>query len=320
MLVAACAPPPPKPVAHSTTLVAVGDISTGFTSRGTIRYEDEAEMHARRPGIVNAVEVTTGMRIEDGTKVFEIDGQGVFAIDTDTVLWRPLVYGDSGDDVRALQEFLIREGHLTDSPDSSYGSQTRSAVKRWQASTGQEVTGSIPSGVLIEWPSGLSVSHIVQAGVRVDLESYLLRARGDLQTLNIELTGAQINQLEPEHAFRFDVDDGVIAGLFTSMLTTEFLSEDGELLHLVEVQLDAGTELPVGLGGPVEIVQETYSDVLLLPVDAIYAAPDGSPAVWRESASGDLEQIPVELGISDGSTVQLLDSSLPEGTSVIIVP
>ncbi len=59
-----------------------------------------------------------------------------------TVLDRNLSLGQRGDDVRALQEYLIGEGILKATATGFFGSMTRSAVTQWQMGNGVRAAGS----------------------------------------------------------------------------------------------------------------------------------------------------------------------------------
>ncbi len=57
-------------------------------------------------------------------------------------LYRNLVKGARGDDVRSLQEFLQSQGHLTANPTGFFGALTSQAVSQWQTSQGISPAGS----------------------------------------------------------------------------------------------------------------------------------------------------------------------------------
>lgn len=56
-------------------------------------------------------------------------------------MYRPLVHGDTGADVEALQARLIRLGHLTGNPTGRYLDGTRDAVVLFQTAAGLPATG-----------------------------------------------------------------------------------------------------------------------------------------------------------------------------------
>ncbi len=59
-----------------------------------------------------------------------------------SALYRNLIQGVQGDDVRSLQEFLRERGNLAASPTGYFGALTRAAVMSWQASEGISPAGS----------------------------------------------------------------------------------------------------------------------------------------------------------------------------------
>ena len=61
---------------------------------------------------------------------------------------RYLGFGDRGDDVLQLQEFLSNEGFLTATPNGHYGPATVSAIKKFQSNHGIRQTGSVGPSTL----------------------------------------------------------------------------------------------------------------------------------------------------------------------------
>ncbi len=58
-----------------------------------------------------------------------------------SALYRDLVRGLQGDDVRSLQEFLVSQGHLSANPTGFFGAMTSEAVSLWQRIEGVPALG-----------------------------------------------------------------------------------------------------------------------------------------------------------------------------------
>lgn len=71
----------------------------------------------------------------------------------------------------------------------------------------------------------------------------------------------------------------------------------------------------VGLAASIELVAGAASDVLLLPTTAVLGSAD-SGLVYRPGVSGEPEEVRVELGLTDGSRVEVR-SGLAEGDQVL---
>ena len=59
----------------------------------------------------------------------------------DLITVQSLNPGDKGENVRKMQQFLIRKGYLKSAADGDYGTNTRLAVRTFQRANGIKVTG-----------------------------------------------------------------------------------------------------------------------------------------------------------------------------------
>lgn len=92
---------------------------------------------ARATGTVTASSCVEGGDVSSGTVGFRIDDRAVIYLHTTVPLFRDIVLSDQGADVWALQNELIRLGHLpAESADGTYGPQTSSAVQALRQSVG----------------------------------------------------------------------------------------------------------------------------------------------------------------------------------------
>jgi len=71
----------------------------------------------------------------------------------------------------------------------------------------------------------------------------------------------------------------------------------------------------VGLAATIELVAGSAADVLLLPTTAVLGSAD-SGLVYRPSATGEPEEVRIELGLTDGARVEVR-SGLAEGDQVL---
>jgi len=89
--------------------------------------------------VVTAVFVRPGVRLQCGSKVFEIDASPIFALCGPQPLWRVVSGGLRGDDVNEAVVFLRSRGWLASLHPSSASLTTR--IERWQRAAGLPVTG-----------------------------------------------------------------------------------------------------------------------------------------------------------------------------------
>lgn len=88
--------------------------------------------------VVTAKPVESGSSLRSGDLLTEVNGRPVFIVTSQFPFYRDMGVGDSGPDVRALQEMLLGRG-FENAVDGVFGSGTEGAVSRWFASAGYTV-------------------------------------------------------------------------------------------------------------------------------------------------------------------------------------
>jgi peptidoglycan hydrolase-like protein with peptidoglycan-binding domain len=127
-------------------------------------------------GVVTEHSVPSGARVVAGDVLYTVDLHPVVAMEGAIPIFRDLVPGHAGKDVRQLQVFLSAVGVRVERPTDRYDAATLGQVKAWQRTAGLPVTGTvgmdavvaIPSlpGVL-SWGTGGAVGSRVAPGVGV---------------------------------------------------------------------------------------------------------------------------------------------------------
>ena len=90
-------------------------------------------------GVVTASYVSIDDEIAHGNRVLQIDGIDRLAIESSIPFWRDLSLGATGEDVAALQAFLLEKGVLDlggEEPDGVYGPPTAAAVRQFSLELG----------------------------------------------------------------------------------------------------------------------------------------------------------------------------------------
>jgi multidrug efflux pump subunit AcrA (membrane-fusion protein) len=91
----------------------------------------------------------------------------------------------------------------------------------------------------------------------------------------------------------------------------------------VTIQIDSDEALkdkilPTGLSATVEIVQNSVTDTLMVPIEALYALDkEGSYGVYLADGSEGGKMTPVTIGLNNGTFVQIL-SGLAEGDVIYV--
>jgi hypothetical protein len=95
--------------------------------------------------VITARPVNVGATFSSGDLLTEVNGRPVFTLTSEFSMYRDIGLGDSGPDVRVLQEALQKRGYGT-AVDGKFGSGTAQAVDRWFKDSGYEpVQRAVPS-------------------------------------------------------------------------------------------------------------------------------------------------------------------------------
>lgn len=100
-----------------------GVVSTGSSISVTIPASEE-------PAVVTSLSVKAGDVVRTGTVLGRVSGRPVIVLNLPFALYRDIYTGDSGDDVRELQNSLKNLGLYSGAVDGVYGSQTETAIKK----------------------------------------------------------------------------------------------------------------------------------------------------------------------------------------------
>lgn len=289
--------------------------------RGVTGYQPTTRLTAGAPGRVTDVAVVAGDVVEPGAVLLAIDGRPVVAVAAEMPFWRDLSMGAAGSDVRQLQAVLSQAGHDVEE-SGTFDEATGRALQAWQAEHGL----SPPDGTLAlndlatgSWPQRVGQVR-VQPGDLVSPGDQLIDFTGREPVVNVELL--------PSDRLRVAVDDparvelsatgaqaaGKLSEVSASPITRE---DDGSLLYTARVTLDEPLEAPEGTQAQVVIVIDRVEDVLAVPLAAVVSDDVGRPAVRVVGGDGSTRLVPVELGVSQGAWVQVVEGL--EGTETVVV-
>ncbi|HEY0216861.1 MAG TPA: peptidoglycan-binding domain-containing protein [Cellulomonas sp.] len=131
-----------------------------------LHQEEGAQVVVAAPGRVTASSCVAGSEVASGDSPLAVDGVPVVALATRVPLWRDLAVGDSGDDVVALQEELVRLGGAVP-VDGRYRVATHRVVRAMLADRGVVVRADEPlARARVLWLPAVSVT-VASCEVRV---------------------------------------------------------------------------------------------------------------------------------------------------------
>lgn len=151
-----------------------------------------------RLGTVTASACSTSAPLRSGDVIARIDGEPVIALASGVPLWRDLALGDRGEDVRGLQQELVRLGAGL-AVDGLVGKGTLRAARTFLVQRGLERAG-LPDGLVprepLAWvPAPENTVRSCQAVVGAPVP-----AEGVLVDLPAELRGARIESVPVDPA------------------------------------------------------------------------------------------------------------------------
>lgn len=132
---------PPQPLRTAAPVrsvpVATQEHADERVVQVALEIDEDRPLRTAARGTVTGSAATAGAPLESGDVAFHVDDEAVIAVHTSLPLYRDLVPGLRGNDVRALHEELVRLGAPAALARSDrYGASTRSAVRDLQRRAG----------------------------------------------------------------------------------------------------------------------------------------------------------------------------------------
>jgi peptidoglycan hydrolase-like protein with peptidoglycan-binding domain len=274
-------------------------------------------------GVITEVSTLDGA-LSNGAPLVRVNDMPVVAMISEVPLYRDLQFGDRGNDVRSLGQFLAAIGQMpANQVGDQYGSALRVAVRKFQASIGVRQDGVFkvtyvafaPTTLGPVTPAGIEVGDQISAGTimytaaRMPLKLKVLNSAGttpltsgqsvvlsnaaddDVTIESFEPTGDELSEIYTW------LQSEIASGALQSATTEDTLTVTGAMLELADPE-HVGTVPSTAI-----YVSEAGAKCVFVPVE------DGFDALSLSRA----ESAPGEIGVS------YVDSSLA-GTEVVRDP
>ena len=139
------------PTAQSFSLINAeqGKVERSIQLTATAVWKSGLVLPNQAEGIVTAIHLDGTSKISSGDAVFEVGLEPVFVIEGSVPAFRTMERGVEGPDVSQLQAFLNSLGLRQGEPSGTFDDTTVSAVRAWQADTGQRPTGAVELGSVL---------------------------------------------------------------------------------------------------------------------------------------------------------------------------
>lgn len=355
---AAASPPPPSEI---TAEVVLGDLRDEINVQSTVRRErteDVAIPASADTSVVTANPIDIGGEVSPGAVVLEINGAPVFALPGAFPLYRDILLGDSGTDVRQLQEGL-RQAGFDVTVDGMLGPSTRAVIERLYRDAGYKAPSD---GVVLQQPvndtdkaddktsssdapaddsSSTEAADeivVVTASSFVTIRStpsFLIAAPHvgatgeDAAKLSVtsgsllafaSVTSSTAAMLAPEMTGTATLPDGSEIGLTVTALGSP--GEDGSVTVTLTPADQALPDEVLGTDVVVSVTRQLVAEgTLIVPTRAVSSQGAGQQVVLRRDDDGSFSEVRVEelAALGGRSAIEVLDGAeLAAGDEVMV--
>jgi peptidoglycan hydrolase-like protein with peptidoglycan-binding domain len=272
-----------------------------------------------------------GAVIARGENVYSVNQRKTPLLYGRIPIYRTLKPGDSGSDVRILEQNLKALGYDGFIADADYTASTAAAVQKWQDDLGREQTGTVKPGDVVVAHGPRKVSA-VKAQVGAPSTGTVLSWTADERVVTVDLDAQYEDLVKVGTKATIELpDDSTVEATVTEIGTPtndppeDSSGSDEEKEATLPVELEVKDQKGLGnyQAASVDVVLDSKAreNVLAVPVNALVARNGGGYAleVVKPSAPGGVKYVPVKLGMFSDSMVEVSGAGITEGT-VVEVP
>lgn len=220
-------------------------------------------------------------------------------------------YSFSGNiEAKNKESVVLTAMNQIDTIEVSEGDQVKKDEVLFTTLQGSEVKASIDGEVANIY---VTEGDVVTAGtIIMDLTDY-----SNLQ-VKVKVDEYDVKSVEvgKEAIVTINALDKEVKGT-VSHLSKEAQSLNGVSYFVATIDLSEDSELRVGMSTEVKMVNESVTDVIVIPMSALQFDYTNLPYVYYRNNQGEVMTKTVELGITDGTLVEVI-SGLEEGEEILI--
>ena len=317
----------------STRRVERTSLSSQTQVSGTLGYAGSwmVSVPAVAPGqAVYTMLPSAGRIVRRGQPLFMINGEPTLLLYGSTAAWRAFQAGMSpGMDVAELNANLRALGFGAPSGDAFTWS-TSAAISALQQAHGLTRTGTLLLGAVVFEPGVLRVSSVTATLGAPAQPGPVLAATSTRQHLSVQLDAAQQSEVNVGDRVSVTLPDsrttpGVVSAI-GKVATTPSSDQQGGGSSSPTIDVTVRLLHPSAAGtldqAPVEvsITEQSVSNALAVPVNALVALAGGGYAVEEVEANGTHRLVAVTPGLFDDAQglVQVAGSGLTVGQRVVV--
>ena len=205
---------------------------------GTLAYGDFVEVTGAGGTVTAATE--NGATLDRGDVIASVDEAPVTVMFGDRPLWRTIVDGTEGVDVKIIETNLVALGYDPDNTltiDNEFTGNSAAMVERWQEDIGREVTGTLAPGDVVVVPGPAVITSPAEVGSSAAAAIAGISSQRDLTDVAANLFGTISNRAAigtpVEHGtVLYEVDDEPVVALVACLLYTSPSPRDATLSRM----------------------------------------------------------------------------------------
>jgi len=323
--------------AAATAPVQRGPLSASVSGAGILTYR--AGSDGSPLAVVNRASGTyttlpgRGDKIDCGNAIYRVDDRPVVLLCGAVPAYRDLRRGDSGIDVRQLNQNLHQlgyDGGSIDPNDDQFTANTEAALKALQQKQGLNATGTlaVAETIFVQWPVRIA-DVSADLGGTAQPGAAVLRVTSDTLEVQIELDATEQEAVTAGDAVQITLPGNTSTTGKLDRLGRIAKAPEGPNANTAGATIGAYISLdhPEAARGldkapvQVEIKTKGVEDALSVPVTAIFGSSSGGFAVEIVRADGRRDLVAVKAGLFDtaGGRVQV-DGDIHEGDRVVVPP
>ncbi len=204
--------------APATYTVVSGTVGFSQSFSATAAWGRVFESMSPASGTVTSVDVPGDRAVVAGDVVFTVDERPVVAAAGSVPAYRDMAQGDSGADVRQLQQLLVDRGASL-SVDGRFGAGTWRAVVAWQKAVGFTADGVVHLGDVVfvaDLPRLMVADDGLRVGVRIEQGAPAVWTLADAPAYTVTLSQGQATVVDGTAQVVVGDGDGALDGVVAS--------------------------------------------------------------------------------------------------------
>ncbi|MCU7724241.1 peptidoglycan-binding protein [Actinoplanes sp. KI2] len=310
----------------STATVQKGKLAATVSLDGILTYRNPYSAINHAAGTYTALP-GGGDKIGCGDVFYRVDDRPVLLLCGPVPAYRDLRGGDTGNDVRELNENLRRLGYPA-ATGSSFTARTRTGLRALQHDRGAEVTGELGLDDAVVLPEPVRIAKVSGVlGAAAQPGAPVVQATSDTLEVRVTLDALQQGLVKAGCRARITLPGNRSATGRVARLGRVAQVPDGQQTGAGGATVPAylGLDDPAQARGldqapvQVEITTAGVDSALNVPVTALVGKSGGGFAVEVVRAGGARALVAVEVGLFDSSSGQVqVEGDLHEGDHVVV--